>query len=176
MMLPIGCTCVTAAMASKVRCSACKDYFEKDEIKYRLPLGNACSDACLTALRKPSRPSRARKAHASQIPEKVREEVFQRDQGCRWCGGGGIFLAPHHIIYRSQGGPHISANLIVLCQRHHDLVHSDKNRYQPILFRLLQLQYVEHLFLTVPQVERMMLDENYRRETRTYGGDPSSHD
>lgn len=60
-------------------------------------------------------------------------EVHERDRSCRaWpmgfaldavCSGRGHV---HHVILRSQGGPHTADNLILLCEAHHDLAHNSR--------------------------------------------------
>jgi 5-methylcytosine-specific restriction endonuclease McrA len=90
----------------------------------------------------------------SSIPPKVRSEVQERDHGrCRWCGSPNA--EAHHIQYRSQGGTHTADNLILLCQRHHQLVHSDKRQFMPILIATLEFQE-RGVSLTVPQVQRWL--------------------
>lgn len=42
---------------------------------------------------------------------------------------------PHHIRYKSQGGGDNHENLITLCRACHDLVHSNKQKYQEILIK-----------------------------------------
>jgi len=76
---------------------------------------------------------------ADDIPEKIRHAIYDRDQRrCRWCGVTNAYsYAVHHVLYRSQGGKHTMDNLILLCEPHHRLVHSDKGVYQPILLELL---------------------------------------
>lgn len=67
------------------------------------------------------------------IPDDIRTEVLLRDNGrCRVCGDR-YHLAPHHIKYRSEGIDHSPENLIMLCGEHHQLVHSNKRIYQPVL-------------------------------------------
>lgn len=63
--------------------------------------------------------------------------VFERDNGmCRICGDKNVHL--HHIIYRSESKALIDepSNCILLCEKHHRLVHSDKKKYQPILLEM----------------------------------------
>ena len=60
--------------------------------------------------------------------------VLERDRACcRLCGNKNIHL--HHIVYRSESKALIDepSNCIMLCEKHHRLVHSDKKKYQPIL-------------------------------------------
>lgn len=78
------------------------------------------------------------------IPARVREEVWDRDQGlCRVCGAwGGDSLAIHHIEYRSEGGLHVLTNLVsvhwMYAPRCHEVVHSNKRLWQPILLQVAQ--------------------------------------
>ena len=63
--------------------------------------------------------------------------VYERDRGCcRLCGDKNIHL--HHVIYRSESKALINepSNCIMLCEKHHRLVHSDKKKYQPILLEM----------------------------------------
>ncbi len=84
-----------------------------------------------------------------------REQALFRDRGkCRFCGGPSQHV--HHIRYRSQGNDHQVHNLISLCRQHHDLVHSNKHRWQPILLATIWLQTVQGKRLLVPQVERLL--------------------
>lgn len=45
----------------------------------------------------------------------------------------------HHVKYRSGGGADTADNLITLCLEHHAEMHSDKRRWQPVLFQLLAM-------------------------------------
>ena len=63
--------------------------------------------------------------------------VFERDNGvCRLCGNKNVQL--HHILYRSESKALIDepSNCILLCEKHHRLVHSNKKKYQPILLEM----------------------------------------
>lgn len=54
----------------------------------------------------------------------LRREVGERDRWrCRWCGRTNGGLDAHHIVYRSKGGLDVVTNLIMLCRRHHEVVH-----------------------------------------------------
>ena len=48
--------------------------------------------------------------------------VYARDRRCVRCGGEGWHV--HHRKLRSQGGEDALPNLVLLCQRCHELVHS----------------------------------------------------
>jgi 5-methylcytosine-specific restriction endonuclease McrA len=112
------------------RCAGCREY--KRGVPYRrLGLGSVCSEQCLRAVA--TRKSTKAPAPPPDVPENVRAAVLARDRKrCRFCGTT-EGLHEHHVIYRSQGGPHEAANLITLCASHHALVHTDKGRWQPVL-------------------------------------------
>lgn len=56
------------------------------------------------------------------------QSVRDRDNNscrCPFCEGNSpIDSAPHHIIYKSQGGPDEAWNLITLCMSCHDKIHN----------------------------------------------------
>ncbi len=94
---------------------------------------NFCSDICINAYVNNSksgdtRRSRPRNNNRALISSSTREEVALRDKCCRFCGVRSE-LQLHHIIYRSHGGSSSEDNLITLCPQHHDLVHSNKERF-----------------------------------------------
>lgn len=63
--------------------------------------------------------------------------VLERDRGCcRLCGNKNIQL--HHIVYRSESKALINVpnNCIMLCEKCHRLVHSNKKKYQPLLLEI----------------------------------------
>lgn len=73
------------------------------------------------------------------IPAATRALVLERDRHrCRWCGRTNVRLHLHHIQYRSAGGDHDPSNLITLCYLHHELVHTDKGKYPPLLLILME--------------------------------------
>lgn len=145
----------------KVRCLACREYVEKDEAHSRNGLSFVCSPECESELRfrpKKGNKSSSNKARADgpnrDIPQATRKKVFQRDANrCQWCGTN-RWLQIHHIIYRSQGGGHDEINLIVLCNDHHAMAHSDKGRYMPLLLGLIWRKYVDGKSLLLPQLMR----------------------
>ena len=56
---------------------------------------------------------------ALAISKKVKDRVYQRDDGCCvWCGKPGIPEA--HFIPRSLGGLGIEQNILTLCRSCHD--------------------------------------------------------
>ena len=71
-------------------------------------------------------------AHISK--PKVRAAVGERDGNwCLLCGTPPPGLHLHRVRYGSEGGKYEVGNCVQLCGAHHDLVHSDKARFKPIL-------------------------------------------
>lgn len=74
---------------------------------------------------------------SDDIPGAVRKFCYERDlERCRLCGSNRNHHL-HHIMYRSQGGPHTPDNLITLCMDCHAVVHGYKGFYQEVLRGLL---------------------------------------
>jgi hypothetical protein len=48
-----------------------------------------------------------------------------RDGGCRWpgCDRPASWSQAHHLVHWARGGPTELGNLVLLCHRHHRLVH-----------------------------------------------------
>ena len=65
---------------------------------------------------------------AKQMYEKIVEE----QRYCQLCGSTN-WLEIHHIMYRSQGGNNDERNLIRLCKKCHEMVHSNKRKWQRFL-------------------------------------------
>jgi hypothetical protein len=57
------------------------------------------------------------------VPTKLRKIVKRRDRGCRVPGCGAHHIEVHHIIHWNDGGVTETWNLILLCARHHHLLH-----------------------------------------------------
>jgi hypothetical protein len=83
--------------------------------------------------------------HDRRIPDSVQKEVYERDDNkCRLCGwrverwseNDPRILELHHIESHKAGGPNTTDNLIVLCSKCHDEVHSGKHRN--ILERIME--------------------------------------
>lgn len=132
---------------AKFRCGGCKEYFEKDQVAVVRGVQRFCSLDCIYNIPKP-------KVKKKDIPDEIRKAVLKRDKNrCRFCRTNDA-LHLHHVIYRSSGGVHVEHNLITLCNWHHSLIHSNKNRYQPLCLGVLWLSIVENRHLTIPQLER----------------------
>jgi len=65
--------------------------------------------------------------------KQLRDECIKRDhgycmvEGCKIHGRKNVNA--HHIMPRRSGGPDILSNLITLCNRHHDIVEDDPEKY-----------------------------------------------
>lgn len=70
--------------------------------------------------------------HEKQVYEKSKE-LF--DGCCAICGNSKVHL--HHIRYGACGRKTYLGNVIPLCKKHHDLVHTNKKKYQPILIDIM---------------------------------------
>ena len=58
------------------------------------------------------------------VPRRMRRAVLARDGGCRFPGcTQRRFVDVHHVVFWSQGGRTVPANLTTLCRAHHRLVH-----------------------------------------------------
>lgn len=146
------------------RCSICRNYFPKDRMLHTGlgSLGGVCSEECKTAYVKKYRDKRVRRREhrekkfvpGRRLPGTCRDRVRKRDDGrCRWCGTDQN-VQIHHVRYRSQGGPDTPKNLISICADCHELAHSNKRKYQPVLFTWLWLYYELGREVTVPAVFR----------------------
>lgn len=54
---------------------------------------------------------------------------------CAICGSNQVQL--HHIRYGAVGRKTYMGNVIPLCKKHHDMVHSNKRFYQPMLIDMI---------------------------------------
>ena len=62
------------------------------------------------------------------------------DYKCAFCGDYQVQC--HHIVYGKLHGSRKKltyfGNLIPLCKKHHDLVHTNKDKYMPMLQRMIK--------------------------------------
>lgn len=150
---------------SKARCAGCREYKIRSELS-AVGLSSVCKDseACRRIIldkHKASMQKRAvsdeKKTHKPRLHQRLRKTVRNRDETCRFCGTEGYRLEIHHISYRSQGGPDVAWNLILLCDEHHRLVHSSKKYWQPVLRAYIWLHYIEgRKGLQISGVERIL--------------------
>ena len=71
---------------------------------------------------------------------KAEKEVYEKscelfNNCCALCGR--IPIHRHHIRYGACGRHTYMGNIIPLCKEHHDLVHSNKKKYQPMLINII---------------------------------------
>ena len=82
----------------------------------------------------------------TDIPSKVREEVYERDSwdGCPCCVvcGKPKRVQMAHIVGRAQGGKGIPENLVCLCVEHHTQL---DNGNDPIKQAEIKSQIVEYM-------------------------------
>ena len=57
------------------------------------------------------------------IPPPIRRALEFRDQGCRFPGCTSKHCDAHHIVHWAEGGETKLSNLVLLCRRHHRLLH-----------------------------------------------------
>lgn len=61
---------------------------------------------------------KSKRSKATDIPQKVKREVYERDNGlCIFCGKPGMPNA--HVVPRSQGGLGVPQNIVTACSECH---------------------------------------------------------
>lgn len=65
----------------------------------------------------------------------VYEKITEEQPYCQLCGSMN-YLNRHHIRYGACGRKTYFGNIIVLCDKCHRLVHSNKKKYQPLLIKI----------------------------------------
>jgi uncharacterized protein DUF222/HNH endonuclease len=66
------------------------------------------------------------------VPAAIRRAIMVRDRGCRFpgCDRPPGWCQPHHIIHWAHGGKTALSNLILLCSRHHRIMHVEGFRVE----------------------------------------------
>ena len=59
------------------------------------------------------------------VPPALRRALEVRDRGCRFPGCGLRFTDAHHLVHWADGGETSLENTLLLCRRHHRLVHEE---------------------------------------------------
>ena len=62
------------------------------------------------------------------VPPHIRRALEERDRGCRYPGCACRFTDAHHVKHWADGGETSLANTVLLCRRHHRLVHEGGTR------------------------------------------------
>ena len=63
-----------------------------------------------------------------KIPAAARRALRVRDKGCRWpgCDRTSAWTSGHHLVHWRKGGATEPGNLVLLCHRHHWMVHEGR--------------------------------------------------
>jgi len=66
------------------------------------------------------------------VPPSMRRAVIVRDRGCRFpgCHRPHSWCDAHHIVHWADGGPTALPNLMLLCRRHHRMIHWGRFRLE----------------------------------------------
>jgi hypothetical protein len=66
------------------------------------------------------------------VPPSMRRAVIVRDRRCRFpgCDRPHTWCDAHHVVHWADGGPTALANLLLLCRRHHRVVHRGRFRLE----------------------------------------------
>lgn len=67
----------------------------------------------------------------------VYEKITEEQPYCQLCGSTS-YLHRHHIRYGACGRKTYFGNIIVLCDKCHRLVHSNKKKYKPLLIKMAE--------------------------------------
>lgn len=104
----------------------------------------ACDSSVVTLLERKGEPMSVGRRTRS-VPPAMRRAVEARDQGCRFPGcHHKRYVDAHHIHHSAAGGETAADNLVMLCRRHHRLLHEGgysvtgtpgSDRYSQLIFR-----------------------------------------
>lgn len=140
----------------KVRCAlkSCKKYVPREEA-YRVGIQSFCDQQHYVEYG--NTPSKTVKKKKADIPDELRDLVYELDgYQCRFCRSRSN-LHLHHVFYRSEGGLHEQSNLLTLCMDcHNPIVHADKKRWQPLCLGVIWLRSQGDKHTTVPLLEKRL--------------------
>jgi hypothetical protein len=91
----------------------------------RRSLDRIACDAALDVVLRHGTDLIAARRYAPDITAATRRAVIARDQGCRFptCTAPPSWCDTHHVTPRATGDDHHLTNLVLLCRRHHTLIH-----------------------------------------------------
>lgn len=80
---------------------------------------------------------------------KEEKEVYEKSSElfnncCALCGSP--YIERHHIRFGACGRKTYMGNIIPLCKQHHDMVHSNKKKYQPMLIEIIDKKLEEMIY------------------------------
>ena len=82
---------------------------------------------------------KGKRAKATDIPQKVKKIVWERDgHRCIFCGNPEA-MPNAHVISRAKGGLGIPENVVTLCRRCHDVIDNSTHRLSMLMFCSLYL-------------------------------------
>lgn len=86
---------------------------------------------------------KSRRSKATDISQKTKNKVWERDNHCCVICGNPNAMPNAHFVARSHSGLGIEQNIITLCLKcHNDYDNSDKRQeYKEIIRKYLQLKY-----------------------------------
>jgi hypothetical protein len=83
----------------------------------------ACDASVVTITHAPDGGTLGAGRRTRTVPPSVRRALEARDRGCRFPGCGLRFTDAHHVKHWADGGETSLRNLVLLCRRHHRVVH-----------------------------------------------------
>jgi predicted restriction endonuclease len=89
----------------------------------------------------------------------ILKKCLEIDKYCKGCGDE--LIVPHHIIYRSQGGPDELWNLISLCVECHHKAHNGFWGNTHLLEKVQRMHYSGRTFM-IALLNRMIYSEDFR--------------
>ena len=87
--------------------------------------------------------AKSKQAKACDIPKKVKDIVWERDnRQCIICGSR-MAMPNSHVVRRSQGGLGVPENIVTMCQRCHDMYdqYIDRNSMESYIENYLKSKY-----------------------------------